>query len=241
MQTCCFRFYFLWVAVIILTGMVCFLKWMAEVHGSTCPMNCTSRAIKFKFSTSPCLFHTSSTYVGKNFKDGSGFETPTHNVESENTRTFILVNVAAGSLSNVILDHRNVSSLARFVRVCAIDQRFSLVVVKTVSNLAPLKTLIIRHPFEIIVILCKPSWSPETVARELVPDLKVEREILNIGRIFAKCCTYTVQYLIVKFVLLLIRRVEILCRIVELPDLISFHQYLIEDQLSFHRCLTDLQ
>ena len=71
--------------------------------------------------------------------DGSGLEPPTHNVESENTRTFNMINDAAGSPSNIILDQRDVFQSCKIcivVRVLAIDQCFSVVVVQTVSNLA---------------------------------------------------------------------------------------------------------
>ena len=72
----------------------------------------------------PC--RTSLALLGLQLLDGSGFETQTHNVESENTLTFILINFAAGSLRNVILDHRHVF-LARFeYKVLEIDQYFHL-------------------------------------------------------------------------------------------------------------------
>ena len=53
-----------------------------------------------------------------------GFETPTHNVESENARTFILTNFAAGSLSNVILASKRVyvQQGSHVVCVSAMDQ-----------------------------------------------------------------------------------------------------------------------
>ena len=74
-----------------------------EAHGNTCHLNCTSRAAKFNVSSNPLSFHTSFNFVAQ-LLDGSGFEIPTFNVESENTWTFILIGFAAGSLSNVILD-----------------------------------------------------------------------------------------------------------------------------------------
>ena len=64
------------------------------------------------------------------------------------------------------------------------------------------------------------------MARKLAPNRNVEREILKIGRIMTKSCTYTVQYLTVKFVL------EILCKIVELPDVLVSISVLDEDELS---------
>ena len=79
---------------------------MVEAPGRTCQMNCTSRAVKSIFSTNPCSFHASCNFIAQ-FLDGSGCEAATYNVELENTRTFILTNVAAGYRSNVILDHRN--------------------------------------------------------------------------------------------------------------------------------------
>ena len=72
----------------------------------------------------------------------------------------------------------------------------------------------------VCVILCQSRWSPYAVARELAPNCNVEHEILKIGRIFAKSCTSTLQCLIVKFVLTLALRLEILDRIVELPDVL---------------------
>ena len=71
-------------------------------------MDCVSRAAKFNVSSTACSFHISSNFVAQ-MLDGSGFETPTHNVESENAWTLHPDQVfAAGSLSNVILDQRNV-------------------------------------------------------------------------------------------------------------------------------------
>ena len=47
----------------------------AEARGTTCQMN---------LSTNPCSFHTPCNFVAQ-LVGGSGFETPTHIVESENT------------------------------------------------------------------------------------------------------------------------------------------------------------
>ena len=51
---------------------------------------------------------------------GSGFEIPTHHVESEDTWAFILINSAAGLLSNVILDQRNVFPVLRYLHIVCI-------------------------------------------------------------------------------------------------------------------------
>ena len=53
------------------------------------------------------------------------FGTSTCHAESENTRSFILLNVAAKSLSNVILDHSMCSGPARFARLRLCDHRNS--------------------------------------------------------------------------------------------------------------------
>ena len=74
---------------------------------NTCEINCTSRAAKFKVSTNPCSLLASPILVAQ-LLDGSGCETPTHNVESQNTCTFSLISFAAGSFSNVLNDQRNV-------------------------------------------------------------------------------------------------------------------------------------
>ena len=61
--------------------------------------------LRFRFVSGPLL-------------DGSEFETPTRDVESENTRTFILINFAAGSLINQVQQKQNVcESLSRSKRV----------------------------------------------------------------------------------------------------------------------------
>ena len=65
---------------------ICLLMSAVEAPGNTCQMNNTSLAAKFSFSTNPCSFNTSSNFVAQ-FLDGSGFESPTHNVESENSWT----------------------------------------------------------------------------------------------------------------------------------------------------------
>ena len=80
------------------------------------------------------------------------------------------------------------------------------------------ETFIHRHPFEVFVILYDPRWSPYEVARKLAQIIRLSREILKIGRVFNKSCTCTVQYLIVKLLLLLALRLGFLCRVVELPD-----------------------
>ena len=97
-------------------------------------------------STNPRPFHTSSYFVAQ-LLDGS--ETPTHIVESENTRTFNLMKFAAASLSNVILDHRNVF---RYCKICmlyaslAIDQCFHLSLHKLYQILRPWEVSIQCHP-----------------------------------------------------------------------------------------------
>ena len=98
---------------------------------------------QLQFSTNPCSFHTSSNFVVQ-LLDGSGFETPTHNGASENTWTFILINVGAGSLSTTyFLTHEMCSSPARFaccMRLC--DRSICLLVVaRTVSNLVFLRNV----------------------------------------------------------------------------------------------------
>ena len=54
----------------------------------------------------------------------------------------------------------------------------------------------------------------------MVPNRNVDREILKIGRIFTKSCKCTVEHLIAKFVLIIALRLEILCGIVELLDVL---------------------
>ena len=86
--------------------------------GNTCQMKCTSRAATFfLFDKSVFVPHVLQIFVG------SRFETPSHSVESENTRTSILIYFAAGSLSNVILDHRNV---LQSCKVCIVECVFAI-------------------------------------------------------------------------------------------------------------------
>ena len=62
-----------------------------------------------------------------------GFETPTYNVEPENTRSFILIKFAAGSLSKVTLDERNVfQSCDTYLNVRSL---FALDVARTVLKI----------------------------------------------------------------------------------------------------------
>ena len=74
---------------------ICFLMLRVEAPGGTCQICCTSGTAEFHISAIPCSFHTSSNFVAQ-LLDGSGFEIPSHSVESENTWTFILISVAAG-------------------------------------------------------------------------------------------------------------------------------------------------
>ena len=55
-----------------------------------------------------------------------------------------------------------------------------------------------------------------------------------IGRILTKICTHTVQYLIVKIVLLLALQIEIICKIVEFLDVLLSISSSDEDELSFY-------
>ena len=120
----------------------CFLISRAEGPGLTCQMNCTSGAPKFHVSANPRALHTSSNCV-THLLGGSGFETPTHNVGPENTRTFILISFAAGSLSNVILDQRKVFPAipAHCMHLC-VRSVFALVAALTESNLCVLGRLL---------------------------------------------------------------------------------------------------
>ena len=77
----CTRFRNIWIS---------FCMWRVWANWYTCSTNCTSRTAKFGFSSNPCSFHTSSNFAIQ-LSDGSGFETPTHNVESENTWIFVLI------------------------------------------------------------------------------------------------------------------------------------------------------
>ena len=110
----------------------CFMISIVDAPGNTCHMNCTSRAATSILLTNPCSFHTSSNIVAQ-LLDGSGFE----DSKAENTRSFILINFAAASLSDVFLDHRNVLQSCSICMLYA-SLRSTLVVVRTVSNLASL-------------------------------------------------------------------------------------------------------
>ena len=79
-------------------------------------MNCTSQAANSSFRQirARSIPHP---HLLPQLLDGSGFEFPTHNVESENTWTVILINSAAGWLSNVILNQRNVFQSVRYLHM----------------------------------------------------------------------------------------------------------------------------
>ena len=80
------------------------------------------------------------------------------------------------------------------------------------------------------MILAQPKRIPKPVARELVPNRYVERDIVEVVRIFPKFRTNAVQYQFVKFVLLLVSWREILRRIIELPDVILPISFLHENK-----------
>ena len=180
-----------------------------EAPDNTCQMNCTLLAAKLNFSTNPSSFHTYSNLVA-DFLDGSGLETPTRNVEFENTRTFILINFAAGSPSNVILDHRNVFQSCNISNVACIfpfDQFLHLLLRGLCHIFRPWRAFIHCHPSEVFVVF-----------------LYVVRGILEVGKQLTKSCTNTAQHLTEKFALLLALRLAILCKIIELSDALTFLQ-----------------
>ena len=198
---------------------------------SASQMNCTSLAAKLNFSTCPCSFHTSSHFVAQ-LLDGSGFETPTHDEESENTWTFILIIFAAGSHSNEILDQRNMFQSCNTCTLCASLRSISVFTCRCTDCIKSC----VHGKLLSIAILLKSSqsflsqrWSWQAVAHKFAPDRNVE--ILNIVRIFTRSCTYTVQYLTL--------RLETLCRIVELPMCIFLHHCSSGDEVSLHQCYTD--
>ena len=94
----CTRFRNIWIS---------FCMWRVWANWYTCSTNCTSRTAKFGFSSNPCSFHTSSNFAIQ-LSDGSGFETPTQNVESENTWIFVLIFFLARKFGNVSREQRNV-------------------------------------------------------------------------------------------------------------------------------------
>ena len=63
-----------------------------ELHLSGCAVHMSSKSV----------FVPYLTHIVAQLLDGSGFEPPIHDVESENARTFILINFAGGSLSSII-------------------------------------------------------------------------------------------------------------------------------------------
>ena len=84
--------------------------------------------------THPCSSHTSSNFVAQ-LLDGSGFETPTHNVESERTWTCILISFVAGSPSNLFVTN------GIFFQSC-----HSCILYASLH-------IVHRHSFELLVIL----------------------------------------------------------------------------------------
>ena len=104
------------------------------------------------------------------------------------------------------------------VCVFAIDQYFHLSLCRLYPTLRPWKSFIHRHPFEVFAIISKANMKHHQ--QSLVNWLQIATvtgKIWKIGRNFTKSYTYTVQYLIVKFALLLALRLEIVCKIFELP------------------------
>ena len=128
--------------------------------------------------------------------DGSGFETSTHNVQSENT--WLLLD----SLNNVILDQRNELQSCNICMLYASLHSISIFTCRCADCIKScvLGRLCASH------IFMKSSGSfvcqdevHKAVARELAPSLNVEGDILEIGRLFTKSCTITVQILDCKF------------------------------------------
>ena len=189
---------------------------MVEAPGSTCQMNCTSRGCQIQFFDKSVFDPNVLQFCCSILLDGCGCESQTHNVESENTWTFILVNFAAGYHRNVFQSCRNWALYASFRSINIFHSSLH----RLYQILCAWSALVHRHSFEIFVILCKPRWSPNAGARELAPDRNVEQDSLEIGRIISKSGTKTDQYLTVKFVLLLVLRLEIICGIVELLDVL---------------------
>ena len=139
-----------------------FLNMLLDVKsgrtGNTCQMKCTSRAATlYLFDKSVFVPHVLQIFVHQ-ILDGSRFETPSHSVESENTRTSILIYFAAGSLSNVILDHRNVFQTCK---VCMLNASLRSINMFTCRSTDCIKAYVLeqyfihRHPSEVFVILGK--------------------------------------------------------------------------------------
>ena len=124
----------------------CFFVSRVKTPVNTSPMSHTSRAAKFNCSTKPCSLHTSSNVVAHLLR-GSGFGTPRHNAESEKTQTFILINRAAGALSHVTVDQRNV------FQSCNICMLYASLRSISVFTCRSWKTFVHRHPYEVFVIL----------------------------------------------------------------------------------------
>ena len=127
----------------------CFLMSRVKAPGNTCQMKCTSRAAEVNFVAHP------SVIVPFVMLNGSGFEIPTHSVESENTWTFILINFAAGSLSNVILDQRHgFQSCHTSILYASLRSISACTCRYTDCNIFLCSDIFVhRHSFEVLVIL----------------------------------------------------------------------------------------
>ena len=116
--------------------------------GSTCQMNCTL-GLQIQ-----CSLHTSSSCVAQ-LLDGFGFENPTHNVKSKSAWTFFLINFAAGSPSNVFLDHHNVSHSCR---ICILYASVRSINIFTCGCTGCIRSCVLGK-LSFIAILRKSSWS----------------------------------------------------------------------------------
>ena len=124
-----------------------------ELHFSGC---------QTRFSANPCSFHRPSSFVAQ-VLDGFGFEIPTHSVESGNTWTFILINYAAVSPSNVMLEQRNVCQSCDICMLYAAVPSISVCTCRCTDCIKSgvlVKRFVHRHSLPILVILTQPKSSP---------------------------------------------------------------------------------
>ena len=116
-------------------------------------LDCTSQAAKFNFSLNPGSLRTSSNCVAQ-LLDGSGWETPTHDVEPENTWTFILIDFAAALLSHVFPDQRNVFQSCN---ICILYESLRSINIFTCRCIDCVKSCVLGKLL-FIAILLKSSW-----------------------------------------------------------------------------------
>ena len=172
---------------------------MVETPGSASQMNCTSRAANCKFSINPCSFQTSSNFVAQLIGWIWIWDSNTQcriwdHVNCHPDQFCCWIN-SAPYFSWPTKCVPVLQDLQKLYCIFAIDQYFYLSLHRLYQMYQILRAwkLSISILFEVCVILCKPRWSPQAVARKLAPSRNVEQENSKIGMIFTKFCSCTVQ------------------------------------------------